>query len=89
MLSSVLLSPRAVPVNIEMMRAFDHMRNLIDGNQEIARKVAGMEAEYDEQFAVVFKTIRESMDTHMKTKSATARAKTKNWIYQKPCPNYA
>jgi ORF6N domain len=62
MLSSVLRSPRAVSVNIEIMRAFVHMRNLIDGNQELRRKVADMEAEYDEQFAVVFKAIRELMD---------------------------
>jgi CRISPR/Cas system-associated exonuclease Cas4 (RecB family) len=62
MLSSVLRSPRAISVNIEIMRAFVHMRNLIDGNQELARKVADMEAEYDEQFAVVFKAIRELMD---------------------------
>ncbi len=62
MLSSVLRSPRAVAVNIEIMRAFVHMRNLIDGNSELARKVAKMEAEYDEQFAVVFKAIRELMD---------------------------
>jgi CRISPR/Cas system-associated exonuclease Cas4 (RecB family) len=62
MLSSVLRSPRAVAVNIEIMRAFVHMRNLIDGNRELARKVAKMESEYDEQFAVVFKAIRELMD---------------------------
>jgi hypothetical protein len=62
MLSSVLRSPRAIAVNIEVMRAFVQMRSMIDSNRELARKVAKMEAEYDEQFAVVFKAIRELMD---------------------------
>jgi ORF6N domain len=62
MLSSVLRSPRAIAVNIEIMRAFVQMRSMIDSNRELARKVAKMEAEYDEQFAVVFKAIRELMD---------------------------
>jgi hypothetical protein len=62
MLSGVLRSPRAIAVNIEIMRAFVQMRSMIDSNRELARKVAKMEAEYDEQFAVVFKAIRELMD---------------------------
>jgi ORF6N domain len=62
MLSGVLRSPRAIAVNIEIMRAFVQMRSMIDSNRELARKVAKMEADYDEQFAVVFKTIRELMD---------------------------
>ncbi len=61
MLSSVLRSSRAVEVNIEIMRAFVQMRSMIDSNRELSRKVAKMEAEYDEQFAVVFKAIRELM----------------------------
>ncbi len=62
MLSSVLRSDRAVAVNIEIMRAFVQMRSMIDSNRELARKVAKLEAEYDEQFAVVFKAIRQLMN---------------------------
>lgn len=62
MLSSVLRSPRAIAVNIEIMRAFVQMRSMLDSNRELSRKVEAMEAEYDEQFAVVFKAIRELMD---------------------------
>ena len=62
MLSSVLRGERAVSVNVEIMRAFVQMRSMIDSNLELARKVAKLEAEYDEQFAVVFKAIRELMD---------------------------
>ena len=77
MLSSVLRSPRAVSVNIEIMRAFVHMRNLIDGNQELSRKVANMESEYDEQFAVVFKAIRELMDARVEDKTSPKKTKRK------------
>ena len=62
MLSSVLRSDRAVSVNIEIMRAFVQMRTMIDSNRELARKVAKLEAEYDEQFAAVFQAIRQLMD---------------------------
>ncbi len=77
MLSSVLRSSRAVAVNIEIMRAFVHMRNLINSNQELARKVAKMEAEYDEQFAVVFKAIRELMDARVEDKTVSKKTKPK------------
>ncbi len=73
MLSSVLRSDRAVSVNIEIMRAFVQMRSMIDSNRELSLKVATLEAEYDEQFAVVFKAIRELMDD----KSAPAKTKRK------------
>jgi len=56
--SSVLRSDRAVSVNIETLLAFVQMRTMIDSNRELARKVAKLEAEYDEQFAAVFHAIR-------------------------------
>ena len=61
MLSSVLRSPRAVAVNIEIMRAFVRMRALIDTNRELAKKLAALEAKYDDQFTIVFEAIRELM----------------------------
>ena len=73
MLSSVLRSDRAVSVNIEIMRAFVQMRSMIDSNRELARKVAKLEAEYNEQFAVVFKAIRQLMDD--KPQSAKSKRK--------------
>ncbi len=39
MLSSVLNSPRAIAVNIEIMRAFVRLRELITGNKELARRL--------------------------------------------------
>ncbi len=77
MLSSVLRSPRAVEVNIEIMRAFVQMRSMIDSNKVLSRKVAEMEAEYDEQFAFVFKAMRELMDDKSASEKQAAKSKRK------------
>ncbi|MCK9459207.1 MAG: ORF6N domain-containing protein [Proteobacteria bacterium] len=61
MLSTVLRSPRAVQVNIEIMRAFVRLRQMLVANADLARKVAALEKQYDAQFKVVFDTIRELM----------------------------
>ncbi len=58
MLSSVLRSPRAVEVNIAIMRPFVQLRRLMDSNRNLARKIESMEKKYDEQFAVVFDAIK-------------------------------
>ncbi len=58
MLSSVLRSPRAVQVNIEIMRAFVHLRQMLQANADLARKLATLEREYDIQFKIVFDAIR-------------------------------
>ena len=59
MLSSVLRSPRAVEVNIAIMRTFVQLRRLMDSNRDLARKIETMEKKYDEQFAVVFDAIKQ------------------------------
>ncbi len=53
MLSSVLRSDRAVEVNIEIMRAFVRLRQLLSSHEELARKLAALEKKYDQRFAVV------------------------------------
>ena len=58
MLSSVLRSPRAVEVNIAIMRTFVQLRRLMDSNRTLARKIDAMEKKYDEQFTVVFDAIK-------------------------------
>jgi len=62
MLSSVLRSPRAIAVNIEIMRAFVKLKQLITSNHELARKLASLESKYDSQFKVVFDAIRQLME---------------------------
>ncbi len=61
MLSSVLSSPRAVQVNIEIMRAFVKIRALILSHDKLALKLAELEQRYDGQFKIVFEAIREIM----------------------------
>ena len=61
MLSSVLHSKRAVHVNIEIMRAFVRLRQMLASNAQLARKLADLENKYDAQFKVVFDAIRQLM----------------------------
>ncbi len=61
MLSSVLHSPRAVKVNIEIMRAFVKLRQLLATRADLARKLEELEKKYDKQFRVVFEAIRQLM----------------------------
>ena len=62
MLSSVIHSPRAVLVNVEIMRAFVRLRQLLATNVELAEKLAELETKYDNQFKVVFDAIRSLME---------------------------
>jgi hypothetical protein len=61
MLSSVLRSKRAVAVNIEIMRAFVRLRQLMASNADLARRFDELERKYDGQFAVVFGAIEALM----------------------------
>ncbi|MEO8145035.1 MAG: ORF6N domain-containing protein [Betaproteobacteria bacterium] len=61
MLSSVLKSKQAVRVNVEIMRAFVRLRDLIGHNREMAKRLNDLESKYDRQFKVVFDAIRELM----------------------------
>ena len=61
MLSSVLHSNRAVQVNIDIMRAFVRLRQMLASNANLARKLAALEKKYDAQFRVLFDAIRELM----------------------------
>ncbi len=61
MLSSVLNSPRAIAVNIEVMRTFVKLRVALASNKELARRLDQLEASTDEKFTVVFDAIRQLM----------------------------
>jgi hypothetical protein len=61
MLSSVLRSERAVQVNVEIMRAFVRLRDLIGNNRDLAKRLDDLESRYDRQFKAVFDAIRELM----------------------------
>ena len=59
MLSTVLSSPRAIQVNIAIMRAFVQFRGLLASHEDLARKLAELERRYDAQFRAVFEAIRQ------------------------------
>lgn len=61
MLSSVLNSKKAVKVNIEIVRAFVKLRQLLASHADLARKLNAIEKKYDAQFKVVFDAIRQLM----------------------------
>jgi hypothetical protein len=61
MLSSVVKSPRALHVNIAIMRTFVHLRQMLSSNVALARKLEELETRYDGQFKVIFDAMRELM----------------------------
>ncbi len=58
MLASVLNSPTAILVSIQVVRAFMRLREMLVGNKDLARKVDELEKKYDAQFRVIFDAIR-------------------------------
>lgn len=68
MLSSVLHSPRAVQVNIAIMRTFVQLRRMLASNTDLAKKLDELEKKYDQHFAVVFKAIKQLMKEEDKPK---------------------
>jgi phage regulator Rha-like protein len=63
MLSTVLNSKRAIQVNIQIMRAFTSLRQMLATHEDLRRKIEDMESKYDEQFRVVFEALRQLLAT--------------------------
>ena len=61
MLSSVLHSDGAIAVNVEIMRAFVRLRQLLASHSDLARRLDELEKKYDAQFRAVFDAIRQLM----------------------------
>jgi uncharacterized membrane protein YccC len=59
MLSSVLRSERAVRVNIEIMRVFVRLRQVMSTQADLVRRLDEMEQRYDGQFKAVFDALRQ------------------------------
>ena len=68
MLSSVLNSERAINVNIQIMRTFTKLREMIEGNKDLRRKIEEMEKKYDKQFQIVFDAIKRLVEPEVKLK---------------------
>lgn len=57
MLSSVLNSKRAIHVNIQIMRTFVKLREIISSHKDLVAKLNKLEQKYDSQFKTVFEAI--------------------------------
>ncbi len=68
MLSSVLNSKRAIHVNIQIMRTFAKLREMIASHKDLARKLDALEKKYDSQFQIVFEAIRQILEVEEKPK---------------------
>jgi hypothetical protein len=68
MLYSVLISKRAIQVNIANMRTFNRLREMLAGHKELEKKIGAMEERYDKQFKVVFKAIKQLLSEEEKSK---------------------
>jgi hypothetical protein len=66
MLSSVLNSGRAIQVNIQIMRTFTKIREMITTHKELKQKIEEMEKKYDYQFKVVFDAIKQLIEPPQK-----------------------
>jgi hypothetical protein len=65
MLSSVLNSKRAVQMNMLIIRAFVHLRELLSTHKDLAHKLDALERKYeahDAQIQAVFAAIRKLME---------------------------
>jgi hypothetical protein len=58
MLSSILNSKRAIQVNIQIMRTFTRLREIIASHKDLARRLDDLEKKYDGQLKIVFNALR-------------------------------
>jgi hypothetical protein len=61
MLSSVLHSDRAIEVNVEILRVFVRLRQMLIEHKDLAEQLSALERRYDKQFKIVFDAIRKIM----------------------------
>ncbi len=58
MLSSVLNSDRAIQVNIQIIRTFTKLRELLATNKRLREKVENMERKYDKKLKDIFEVLK-------------------------------
>jgi len=62
MLSSVLNSDRAIMVNIQIMRTFTQMRQMMLSYKELKEKIEKIESKYDKRFRIVFQALKQLLE---------------------------
>jgi hypothetical protein len=75
MLSSVLHSPKAIEVNISIMRAFVYFRQLILSNKELSNKLVAMEEKYNKKFKDVFEALNYLLNKDKQVEEVKVRTK--------------
>ena len=81
MLSSILNSPRAIQVNIQIMRAFTKLRQYWATHRDLQEKIKRLERKYDKKFSTVFQAIQLLFDQPVKpvkVKGFSAKSKRHN-----------
>jgi len=66
MLSSVLNSKKAIQVNIQIIKTFVRLRELIVSNKELRQKIEELEKKNEKKFKVIFDVIRRLLDAGKK-----------------------
>ena len=87
MLSSVLNSDRAIKVNIQIMRAFTQLRQMLSTHKDLKKKIETMEKKDDQQFQVVFEAIKQLLEADAKPRKKigfTVKEKQKSYGKSKP-----
>lgn len=82
MLSSVLKSKRAIMANVQIMRTFTKLRELILSNVELKRKIEDMEKKYDYQFQAVFAAIKKLLEPSIKIEPPPEKPRRKIGFHQ-------
>ena len=62
MLSSILNSKRAIQVNIQIMRTFTKLRELMATHKDLRLRIEEIEKKYDHQFQIVFNAIKKLLE---------------------------
>ncbi|MCC6544536.1 MAG: ORF6N domain-containing protein [Nitrospirae bacterium] len=86
MLSSVLSSEQSISVNIQIMRTFTKLREMLTTHKELKQKIEDMEKKNDDQFKIVFDAIHQIMaPTEAKEKKIGFRVRERILRYRKSC----
>ena len=62
MLSSVLNSERAIMVNLQIMRTFTKLREMLSTHKELKTRIDQLERKYDQEFKTVFDAIKKIIE---------------------------
>jgi len=73
MLSSVLNSKKAIQVNIQIIKTFIKLREMIASNKDLRIKIEELEKKYNKYFRVIFETIRSLSEYKKETEADSSK----------------